>query len=80
MEAKIATVQAHYLPSALRALIVASAFWALSLSLTALSGSVAAIAGSLIACLAVDRWANAEPIKQVRTSTIVAAAGKSFVF
>ncbi len=74
MKENTATVQAHYLPSALRALIIASAFWALSLSLTILSGSVAAIAGSLIACLAVDRWANAEPIKQVRTSTIVAAA------
>lgn len=74
MKENSATAQAHYLPSALRALIIASAFWALSLSLTVLSGSVAAIAGCLIACLAVDRWINAEPIKQIRTSTIVAAA------
>ena len=74
MQESKAKAQPQYLPSVLRALIVASAFWALSLSLTVVSGSVAAIAGCLIACIAADRWINATPLNQVRTTTILAAA------
>ena len=42
---------AQRIPGVLRAVIIASAFWALSLSLTIESGSVSAVVGCLIACL-----------------------------
>ena len=58
---------AQHIPGVLRAVIIASAFWALSLSLTIESGSVSAVVGCLIACLLTDRWINAEPLDQIRT-------------
>tara|TARA_B100001057_G_scaffold125873_1_gene124685 strand:+ start:1947 stop:4085 length:2139 start_codon:yes stop_codon:yes gene_type:complete len=60
----------HRIPGMLRAVIIASAFWALSLSLTVESGSATAVLGCLAACLSADRWVNARPLDQVRLSSI----------
>ncbi len=62
------------IPGVLRAVIIASAFWALSLSLTIESGSVSAVVGCLIACLLTDRWINARPLDQIRLSSVVLTA------
>ena len=61
------------IPGVLRAVIIASAFWALSLSLTIESGSVGAVVGCLIACLLTDRWI-AGPLDQIRLSSVVLTA------
>ncbi|MAJ55616.1 MAG: hypothetical protein CBC67_06170 [Gammaproteobacteria bacterium TMED107] len=65
---------AQRIPGVLRAVIIACAFWALSLSLTVESGSAGAILGCLIACLSTDRWINARPLDQLRLSSIVLTA------
>ena len=65
---------AQHIPGVLRAVIIASAFWALSLSLTIESGSVSAVVGCLIACLLTDRWINARPLDQIRLSSVVLTA------
>lgn len=61
-----------FLPSSLRALIIAFGFWIVSVSLTVLSGSVAALFGCLAACLYVDRYIAENPWQRLRTLTLIA--------
>ena len=63
----------HFLPTSLRAVIIASALWVLSLSLTVFSGSIAALLGCLIACYLVDWGINRPPLVQLRLLSIVLA-------
>ena len=65
----------HYLPTGLRAAIVALSFWLLSLSLTVLSGSVAAVLGCFAGCFLIDRLLHREPLRQLRLSSLLLAAG-----
>ena len=64
----------RYFPTSMRAAIVASSFWVLSLSLTVLSGSVAAFGGCVLACYWLDACINRSPLQQLRTSAIVLSA------
>ncbi|HJO12823.1 MAG: transglutaminase-like domain-containing protein [Gammaproteobacteria bacterium] len=64
----------HYMPTGLRAAIIATGYWVLSLSLTVLSGSVASFIGCLLACYAVDIYINRPPLERLRNPTIIAAA------
>lgn len=61
------------LPSSLRALIVASSYWVLSISLTSTSGSWAAFIGSLLACLATDQLIQRPPLRDLRLGIIALA-------
>lgn len=71
---KAGTSGMRYLPTSLRAAIVASGFWVLSLSMTVLSGSVAAALGCLLACYAIDFGLPRAPLRQLRTPAIVLAS------
>ena len=71
MHISASSYTAQRIPGVLHAVIIASAFWALSLSLT-IGGSVSAVVGCLIACLLTDRWINASPLDQIRLSSVVA--------
>ena len=62
------------LPTSLRALIIAASYWALSLSLTVLSGSVAAIIGCVSACYLVDLRLNKAPLNQLRSLPLIGLA------
>jgi len=62
--------QTHYLPSGLRALILGSGYWVLSLPLTTTPGSVAAFVGCVLACFCVDHLIHREPLRRVRQSMI----------
>lgn len=64
----------RYFPTSMRAAIIASSFWVLSLSLTVLSGSVAAFSGCILACYWLDAGINRTPLQQLRTLAIVLAA------
>ncbi|MFK7865243.1 MAG: transglutaminase domain-containing protein [Pseudohongiellaceae bacterium] len=59
------------LPSSLRALIVGFGFWIVSISLTVVSGSSAALIGSIAACLCVDRLIDRKPWQLFRTSSLL---------
>lgn len=61
----------HFLPTSLRAAIIASSFWVVSLSLTVVSGSVAAFAGCLFSCYWVDLRLHKPFLGALRTSTIL---------
>ncbi len=61
-----------YLPTGLRALIIASSFWAVSLSLTVVAGSVAAVLGCIVASFLVDARLYHPPLKYLQTKTILA--------
>lgn len=63
-----------FLPTSLRALIIASSFWVLSLSLTVLSGSVAVVLGCVVAGFLVDTQLYRAPMKFLQTSTLVVLA------
>jgi transglutaminase-like putative cysteine protease len=65
----------HYLPTSLRAVIVASSFWLLSLSLTVLSGSVAALLGCFAGSFLIDRRLHRDPLKRLRLSSVLLLAG-----
>ncbi|MEX1197623.1 MAG: transglutaminase domain-containing protein [Pseudohongiellaceae bacterium] len=65
----------HILPSGLRALILAAAWWVLSLPLTTLSGSAAAAAGGMAAVFMIDGLQNRPRLRTIRHSgTILLAA------
>ena len=53
----------HFLPTSLRAAIIASSYWVLSLSLTVVSGSVASFIGCLFACYLIDLGIHRSPLK-----------------
>lgn len=59
------------LPLSLRAFVLAASFWLLSLSLTVTSGSLAAIAGCLFACLIGDRLLNRPPLTLMRLPALL---------
>lgn len=61
----------QYLPTSLRSLIIASAFWVLSLTITVLSGSFAAVAGCLFACYLIDFQIHRAPLNSLRTPVIL---------
>ena len=63
----------HFLPTSLRAAIIAISLWVLSLSLTVLSGSVAAVIACFLACFLIDRNIHKAVFVQLRTTTIFAA-------
>lgn len=65
----------HYLPTSLRAVIVAASFWLLSLSLTVFSGSVAAVLGCFAGSFLIDRGLHREPLKRLRLSSVLLLAG-----
>ncbi len=65
----------QFLPVSFRALIIASAYWVLSLSLTGLSGSIAAILGCFTACVAADALFERSVLRHSRTPVILAGCG-----
>jgi len=64
----------RYLPTGMRAAIIASSFWVLSLSLTVLSGSVAAFVGCVLTCYLMDMGLRRPPLQQLRSWAIVLGA------
>lgn len=58
------------LPTSLRAFIIATSYWVLSISLTTAYGSIAAFCGCVLACFAVDRWISRPPFAQLRLGFI----------
>lgn len=65
----------HFLPSGLRAIILATAWWVLSLPLTTLSGSIAAAAGCVAAVFMIDSLQGWSQLRTIRHSaTILFAA------
>ncbi len=65
--------QHNFLPTSLRASIIAASYWVLSLSLTGVSGSVASFLGCLIACYFVDIAIHRQPLKSYRSAVIISA-------
>ena len=65
----------QFLPASLRALIIAGAFWVLSLSLTNFSGSIASFIGCVAACFVADRLLKNPPLSQYRSGVLLAAMG-----
>ena len=63
----------HLLPISLRAAVIAAGYWALSLSMTVLSGSVAAFLGCLTACYLIDLRLHRPPLQSLRTGTLLGA-------
>lgn len=61
----------QHLPGGLRAIIMAASFWLLSLSLTVLSGSLAAVAGCLLGCMVMDRLLQQSALQQLRLSSLL---------
>ncbi|MEX0619944.1 MAG: transglutaminase domain-containing protein [Pseudohongiellaceae bacterium] len=72
MTSMTAQTQIHYLPTSLRASILAASYWILSLSLTVVSGSIAAFVGCLAACYLVDASLHKTPWRQLRLPVISA--------
>lgn len=62
------------LPALARAAIIAGSYWLLSLSLTVSTGSFAAVAGCIAACVLVGLEERESPLKRLRTSVIMLAA------
>jgi protein-glutamine gamma-glutamyltransferase len=61
----------QFLPTSLRASIIAASYWVLSLSLTGLSGSVASFLGCLFGCYLIDATIHRSPLKFYRSTTII---------
>ncbi|MFT6094045.1 MAG: transglutaminase-like putative cysteine protease [Pseudohongiellaceae bacterium] len=59
-------------PSILRALIIGFSYWIVSISLTVLSGSVAAFGGCLAACLLSDMLRTRDSVNRLRTTSLLA--------
>ena len=62
------------LPALARAVIIAGSYWLLSLSLTVSTGSFAAVAGCIAACLLVGLQERDSLLKRLRTTVILLAA------
>ena len=71
--ANMATRNNHLLPTGLRAVIIASAFWLLSLSLTVVSGSVAALLGCGLACYLAANRRTSDALSAIRTPVLLGA-------
>lgn len=65
----------QFLPTSLRASIIAASYWVLSLSLTNLSGSVAAFTGCLLGCYLIDHYIDRNPLDRYKTGVIIAICG-----
>lgn len=63
----------RYLPTSLRAAIVASSFWVLSLSMTVVTGSVAGLLGCLFACYYMEYALRRGSLQSLRTPALVLA-------
>lgn len=63
--------QQAFLPTGLRALIIASSFWAISLSLTVVAGSVAAVLGCIAASFVIDARLYHPPLKYLQSKSII---------
>ena len=61
----------QFLPTSLRAAIIACSFWIVSLSLTVVSGSVASFIGCLLACYLVDLRIQRPPLDRLRSISII---------
>jgi len=72
--AKPALSTQQFLPTSLRAAIVASSYWVVSLSLTVLSGSVGSFLGCLFACYLIDIGIHHEPLNKLRSVSIIASS------
>lgn len=60
----------HILPSSIRAFIIASSYWILSISLTSVAGSSAAFIGCLAACFLVDTFILRPLLRDLRLTII----------
>jgi uncharacterized membrane protein len=67
-------------PSILRALIIGFSYWIVSISLTVLSGSVAAFGGCLAACLLSDRFRSRDSMNRLRTTSLLTLSVALFTF
>jgi len=65
------TTVGQFLPTSLRASIIAASYWVLSPMLTNLTGSVASFIGCLIGCYAIDYWINRTPLVNYRTLVLL---------
>ena len=59
------------LPISLRAGIIASSFWIISISMTVVSGSIAAVCGCLLSCYSLDLGFNRAFFYKLRALTII---------
>lgn len=66
--------QTQLLPTSLRALIIASSYWVLSISLTTQNGSIAAFVGCVISCFLVDAYIDRPPLRNLRLGVIAIIA------
>lgn len=64
--------EAQFLPSSLRALILAAGYWVLSLSLTSTSGSVAAVTGCIAAVVLTELALRRSSLNRYRTPVLLA--------
>lgn len=67
-------VHSQLLPTSLRALIIASGYWVLSISLTTQNGSIAAFVGCVLSCFLVDAFIDRPPLRNLRLAVIALAA------
>lgn len=65
------THRSQFLPTSLRATIIAASYWVLSLSLADLSGSVASFIGCLCGCYLVDLYLERLPLRNLRTPVLL---------
>ena len=73
--AEFQSADRQHLPAALaRAAIIAGSYWLLSLSLTVATGSFAAVAGCIAACVLTGLPERENPLKRLRTPVILIAA------
>lgn len=72
---KTASSRSQFLPTSLRATIIAAGYWALSLSLTGLSGSIASFIGCLLGCYLIDMRIQRPPLRELRSTVILLACG-----
>ncbi|MEX2469173.1 MAG: transglutaminase-like domain-containing protein, partial [Pseudohongiellaceae bacterium] len=59
------------LTTGIRALILSASFWLISLNLTVLSGSLAAVLGCVAACVFADRRLQQPPLAELRVSSLL---------
>ena len=71
MHTAVSHYHQQFLPTSLRASIIASGYWVLSLSLTGLTGSVASFIGCLAGCYMVDGMIDRRPWRSYRTPVIL---------
>ncbi len=70
MATAVSLTTTHFLPSGLRAVILAAAWWVLSLPLTTVSGSAAAVVGCLVAGFVIDSPGARHRLHPIRMPTL----------